>query len=108
MATSARSGVMEPIKAKEERFAKATPKAQDMTSRRTRYKQIVDELQRSKNRGKAKIRAKVEHPYRILKQVFGFVKVRFRGLKNNHDHLCAGFGLVNLYPHRKRLASLGA
>ena len=86
----------------------AAPHAQDMTSRRTRYKDGVDELQRRKNRTKAKIRAKVEHPFRILKRVFGFVKVRFRGLQKNHQHLCAGFALVNLYLHRKRLAPLGA
>jgi transposase, IS5 family len=87
---------------------KAAPKAQDMTSRRTRYKQVVDELQRRKNRTKARVRAKVEHPFRILKRVFGFVKVRFRGLKKNHDYLCAAFALVNLYLHRKRLVPLGA
>ena len=91
-----------------EAIRKAAPHAQDMTSRRTRYKQVVDELQRRKNRTKAKIRAKVEHPFCILKRVFGFVKVRFRGLKKNHDHLCAAFALVNLYMHRKRLAPLGA
>ena len=79
-----------------------------MTSRRTRYKQMVDELQRRKNRTKARVRAKVEHPFRILKRVFGFVQVRFRGLKKNHDYLCAAFALVNLYMHRKRLAPLGA
>jgi transposase, IS5 family len=86
----------------------AAPHAQDMTSRRTRYQQIVDELQRRKNRTKAKVRARVEHPFRILKRVFGFEKVRFRGLKKNHDHLCAAFALVNLYLQRKRLANLAA
>jgi IS5 family transposase len=85
----------------------AAPHAQDMTSRRTRYKQMVDELQRRKNRTKARVRAKVEHPFRILKRVFGFVKVRFRGLKKNHDHLCSAFALVNLYMHRKRLSPWG-
>jgi IS5 family transposase len=97
----------EPIRGRARRSARL-PRAQDMTSRRTRYKQIVDELQRRKNRTKARVRAKVEHPFRILKRVFGFVKVRFRGLKKNHDHLCAAFALVNLYQHRKQLASLGA
>ena len=86
----------------------AAPHAQDMTSRRTRYGKRVDEVQRRKNRTKAKVRAKVEHPFRILKRVFGFMKVRFRGLKKNHDHLCAAFALVNLYMHRKRLAPVGA
>jgi IS5 family transposase len=91
-----------------EAIRQAAPHAQDMTSRRTRYKQMVDELQRRKNRTKARVRARVEHPFRILKRVFGFVKVRFRGLKKNHDHLCAAFALVNLYKQRKRLAPLGA
>jgi len=86
----------------------AAPHAQDLTSRRTRYKQRVDELERRKNRTKARVRARVEHPFRILKRVFGCVKVRFRGLKKNHDYLCAAFALVNLYMHRKRLAPLGA
>ena len=91
-----------------EAIRQAAPHAQDMTSRRTRYKQMVDELQRRKNRTKARVRAKAEHPFRILKRVFGFVKVRFRGLKKNHDYLCAAFALINLYRHRKRLAPLGA
>lgn len=79
------------------------PLAQDMTSRRVRYKNFVDELQRAKNRVKARVRAKVEHPFRILKRIFGFEKVRYRGLRKNHHRLCTSFALVNLYLHRKRL-----
>ena len=86
----------------------AAPRAQDMTCRRTKHKNYVDELQRKKNREKAKVRARVEHPFRILKRVFGFEKVRYRGLKKNHRCLCACFALGNLYLHRKRLALLGA
>jgi IS5 family transposase len=85
----------------------AAPKAQDMTCRRTRFKHYVDELQKKKNRSKSSVRAKVEHPFRILKRVFGFDKVRYRGLAKNHHRLCANFALVNLYMHRKRLAVLG-
>lgn len=85
----------------------AAPKAQDMTCRRTRFKQYVDELQREKNRTKSRVRARVEHPFRILKRVFGFDKVRYRGLAKNHHRLCANFALINLYLHRKRLAVLG-
>ena len=44
------------------------------------------------------MRAKVEHPFRILKRIFGFQKVRYRGLKKTK------VALVNLYLHRKRLA----
>ena len=82
------------------------PKAQDMTCKRTRYKNRVDQLQKIKNRSKSSVRAKVEHPFRILKRIFGFDKVRYRGLAKNHHRLCACFALVNLYLHRKRLAGL--
>lgn len=87
-----------------EAIRQAAPRAQDMTSRRVKYKDFVDELQKAKNRVKARVRAKVEHPFRILKRIFGFEKVRYRGLKKNHQRLCSCFALVNLYLHRKRLA----
>jgi len=90
-----------------EAIRQAAPRAQDMTCRRTKYKDYVDELQRKKNRVKAKVRARVEHPFRILKRIFGFDKVRYRGLAKNHNRLCACFALCNLYLHRKRLALLG-
>jgi len=91
-----------------EMIRKAAPHAQDMTCRRTRYKHHVDQLQKKKNTTKSRVRAKVEHPFRILKRVFGFDKVRYRGIAKNHHRLCACFALVNLYLHRKRLATLGA
>ena len=91
-----------------EAIRQAAPKAQDMTCRRTRFKQIVDEVQRRKNRTKSRVRARVEHPFRILKRVFGFDKVRYRGLAKNHHKLCANFALINLYLHRQRLVVLGA
>src|SRR5213592_4520536 len=87
-----------------ETIRQAAPRAQDMTSRRVKYKNFVDELQKAKNRVKARVRAKVEHPFRILKRIFGFEKVRYRGIKKNHHRLCASFALVNLYLHRRRLA----
>ena len=82
----------------------AAPQAQDMTSRRVKTKAGVDEVEKRKNRTKARVRAKVEWPFRILKRVFGFTKVRYRGLKKNHEWLCAAFALANLYKNRKRLA----
>jgi transposase, IS5 family len=87
-----------------EAIRQTSPHAQDMTSRRVKYKDFVDEIQKAKNRVKARVRAKVEHPFRILKRIFGFDKVRYRGLKKNHERLCASFALVNLYLHRRRLA----
>jgi len=86
----------------------AAPNAQDMTSRRTKFKNYVDEEAKRKNTTKARVRSKVEHPFRILKRVFGFTKVRYRGIWKNHQWLCAAFALVNLYQHRNRLVAQGA
>ena len=86
------------------KIREAAPNAQDMTSRRVKTKAGVDEGEKRKNRTKARVRAKVEWPFRVLKRVFGFVKVRYRGLKKNHEWLCAAFALVNLYQNRRRLA----
>lgn len=91
-----------------ELIRKVAPDAQDMTCRRTKFKGYVDEEARRKNRTKSKVRAKVEWPFRVLKRVFGFTKVRYRGLKKNHEWLLAAFALVNIYQHRERLAPLGA
>jgi hypothetical protein len=66
-----------------------------MTSRRVKTKARVDEEQKRKNRTKARVRAKVEWPFRVLKRVFGFTKVRYRGLKKNHEWICAGFALAS-------------
>src|SRR5450759_1227686 len=91
-----------------EAIHEAAPHAQDMTCRRTKFKNYVDEEAKRKNTTKSKVRAKVEHVFRILKRIFGFDKVRYRGIAKNHNRLCACFALVNLYLHRKRLAPLGA
>jgi IS5 family transposase len=87
-----------------EAIREVAPQAQDMTCRRVKYKNHVDEQAKRKNTTKARVRAKVEHPFRILKRIFGFTKVRYRGLWKNHQWLCAAFALVNLYQHRNRLA----
>lgn len=89
-----------------EAIREIAPAAQDMTSRRVKTKAGVDEVEKRKNRTKARVRAKVEWPFRVLKRVFGFTKVRYRGLKKNHEWLCAAFALVNLHQHRKRLAKI--
>ena len=91
-----------------EAIREAAPHAQDMTCRRTKFKNYVDEEARRKNTTKSRVRAKVEHVFRILKRIFGFDKTRYRGIAKNHNRLCANFALVNLYMHRKRLAGLGA
>jgi IS5 family transposase len=89
-----------------EAIHEAAPHAQDMTSRRVKTKAGVDEVEKGKNRTKARVRAKVEWPFRVLKRVFGFTKVRYRGLKKNHEWLLAGFALANVYQNRKRLKKI--
>ena len=52
---------------------------------------------------KAGIRAKVEHPFRVIKRQFGHVKVRYRGLKKNTAQLVTLFALSNLWMVRGEL-----
>jgi IS5 family transposase len=68
----------------------AAPGAHDMTSRRVKTKAGADEVEKRKNRTKARVRAKVEWPFRLLKRVFGLMKVRYRGLKKDHEWLLRG------------------
>lgn len=79
------------------------PRAQDCTHRRYRYKNRVDEAERARNRAKSKVRSKVEHVFGVLKLKFGFVKVRYRGLKKNANRLFAACALVNLFLARRKL-----
>jgi IS5 family transposase len=53
---------------------------------------------------KASIRAKVEHPFRIIKRQFGDVKVRYRGLAKITAQLHTLFALVNLWMVRRRVS----
>jgi transposase, IS5 family len=52
---------------------------------------------------KASVRAKVEHPFRVIKRQFGHVKVRYRGLKKNTAQLKTLFALANLWMARRAL-----
>jgi len=84
------------------------PQAQDCTHRRYRYKNRVDEVERGKNRTKSTVRSKVEHVFGVMKLKFGFVKVRYRGLKKNANRLFATCALVNLFMVRKKLLRVAA
>ena len=57
---------------------------------------------------KAGVRAKVEHPFRVIKRQFGYVKVRYRGLKKNTQQLITLFALSNLWMVRGQLMGSGA
>ncbi len=79
------------------------PKAKDFINRRYRHRGVVDEVERAKNRTKSKVRAKVEHPIGVIKRVFGFVKVRYRGLAKNAHRLFVTCALANLFMARRYL-----
>jgi IS5 family transposase len=82
------------------------PKARDFTNRRYRYRGVVDEAEKARNRRKSKVRAKVEHCFGVIKRVFGFVKVRYRGLDKNANRLFVTCALANLFIVRNRLLRL--
>jgi hypothetical protein len=63
---------------------------------------LIDQLERLK----ASIRAKVEHPFPVVKRQFGHVKVRYRGLKKNTAQLTTLFALSNLWMARRALLVL--
>jgi len=79
------------------------PKAKDFTNRKASRHRPLSDADKGKNRAKSRVRARVEHPFLILKRVFGFTKVRYRGLHKNATRLFVACGLVNLYMARRRL-----
>ncbi|HYP67185.1 MAG TPA: transposase [Thiobacillaceae bacterium] len=70
--------------------------AQDRTHRRSRRKGEVNEIARAKNRNRSRVRAKVEHAYGVIKNIFGFVKLRYKGLTKNATRLFATYALANI------------
>jgi IS5 family transposase len=84
------------------------PNAQDCTNRRSRYRggERIDHPTRAKNRNKSRVRAKVEHVFGVIKNIFGFRKVRYRGLEKNRHRVEVLAALTNLYLMRRTLMRL--
>ncbi len=82
---------------------RCAPRARDFVNRRYRHRGVVDAVERAKNRSKSRVRAKVEHPIGVIKRIFGFAKVRYRGLKKNLHRLLVTAALANLYTARRQL-----
>jgi len=81
----------------------AAPNALDFTNRRYRHRGVVNEVEKARNRTKSKVRAKVEHCFGVIKRVFGFTKLRYRGLDKNAHRLFVTCALTNLFLVRHRL-----
>ena len=72
-------------------------------NRRGNPSKPLTEYQRMINRARSRTRARGEHAFRIVKQLWGFTKVRYRGLAKNTARAFAMFALANLYMVRKRI-----
>jgi IS5 family transposase len=86
-----------------EAILNAAPHAQDFTHHRGNRASALSDAEVAKNRTKSRVRAYVEHPFRILKCVFGFRQVCYRGIAKNLNRLQVSFALVNLYMKRRTL-----
>ena len=78
-----------------------------IAEKRGRQKELPEgdaqEAWRELERRKTQVRAKVEHPFRVIKRQFGYVKVRFKGLAKNNGQELMLFALSNLWMARGKL-----
>ena len=81
---------------------KRAPNARDFTNRRARRNHPLTDDERAVNRTKSRVRAKVEHPFCVVKRLWGFAKVRYRGLAKNTNRLFVAFALSNLFVSRNK------
>lgn len=80
------------------------PEARDFTNQRTRKPGgEVDERERARNRNKSRIRARVEHVFGVIKRLWGFNKVRYRGLAKNATRAFVALAMANVYLARRPL-----
>lgn len=98
---SAYSGQREAIR-------QAAPRAKDFTNKRAYRNRPLSQREEQSNHTKSKVRARVEHPFLVIKRIFGFAKVRYRGLAKNANRLFVTCALANLYLVRGQLLRLHA
>ncbi len=72
-------------------------------NRRPNGRTPLSAYQRWINRRRSAARARVEHVFHVVKRLWGFTKVRYRGLAKNTARLFTSFALANLYLLRHRL-----
>ena len=77
-------------------IAGKAPAAKDFTNQRVRKVDQIDEVQRRKNRSKSRVRARVEHVFAVVKRLWGFGKVRYRGLHKNATRAFTVLALTNI------------
>ena len=82
------------------------PEAQSFIQTKAHRHRPLSEAERARNRTKSKVRAKVEHVFLVIKRIFGWSKVRYRGLAKNTHWLVISCGLANLYMARRHLLAV--
>ena len=90
-------------KAQRERLRELEPNAKDFTNKRAYRNVPLTDADKETNRRKSSIRAKVEHPFLILKRLWGFAKVRYRGLAKNANRAFAMLAAINILKHGRPL-----
>jgi len=81
------------------------PNAKSFVQTKAHRHRPLSEEERTRNRTKSRVRAKVEHAFLVIKRIFGWAKVRYRGLAKNTHWLYISCGLANLYAARRRLVA---
>ena len=79
-----------------EQLKDLAPRAKDFTNKRAARNRPLSVADRQTNRRKSSVRSKVEHPFLTLKRIWGFAKVRYRGLAKNANRAFAMLALINL------------
>ena len=77
--------------------------ARRSTYRKLDKRSVLYQAKRKIEKTKAQVRAKVEHPFRVIKRQFDYTKVRFRGLAKNTSQMVTLFALSNLWMARRYL-----
>lgn len=82
--------------------AEASGLAFNVNQRATRSKPLT-KAQRARNRRLSRVRATVEHPFLVVKRLWGHAKVRYRGIKKNLAQMYTLFALANVFRVRRQL-----
>ncbi len=85
---------------------KVAPNARDFTNRRGARNHALTQEEQMTNKRKSSVRAKVEHAFLVIKRLFGFTKVRYRGLAKNANRFFVTCALANLFVVRRQLMCL--
>jgi IS5 family transposase len=96
------TGAQKRVKRKRIKWHIAAKRSTVKKIKRARLKRATEKLETLK----AKVRARVEHPFRVVKRQFGFMKVRFKGLAKNTAQVITLFALSNLWMARKQLMAM--